>query len=186
MTPQRSKLYTMKYELVDEPGKFLEIATTRPETLMGDTGVAVNPKDERYAGIVGKMVRRPFPPAEIPVVADDHVDIEFGTGALKVTPAHDQADFEIGERHAKCSRRRFAFEHIEGRSQPSRAVVDQEPIGPAERADDEICVTVRVVVKHRSTRSNDFYEVVLPGHTVEVHKVDPKLLGTVNKDGCGR
>ena len=99
MKPQNSKLYYMKYELVDEPGKFLEIATTRPETLMGDVAVAVNPKDERYGKYVGKMVKRPFPVAEIPVVADDHVDPEFGTGALKITPAHDKADFEIGVRN---------------------------------------------------------------------------------------
>ncbi|MGB0643131.1 MAG: class I tRNA ligase family protein, partial [Akkermansiaceae bacterium] len=86
---QNSKLYYMKYELVEEPGMFLEVATTRPETLMGDVAVAVNPKDERYGKYVGKLVRRPFPAAEIPVVADDHVDPEFGTGALKITPAHD-------------------------------------------------------------------------------------------------
>ena len=96
---QQSKLYYMKYELVEEPGQFLEIATTRPETLMGDVAVAVNPKDERYGKFVGKRVRRPFPEAEIPVLADEHVDIEFGTGALKITPAHDKADFEIGLRH---------------------------------------------------------------------------------------
>ncbi|MDA7508701.1 valine--tRNA ligase [Akkermansiaceae bacterium] len=96
---QNSKLYYMKYELVEEPGKFLEVATTRPETLMGDVAVAVNPKDERYGKYVGKLVRRPFPAAEIPVVADDHVDPEFGTGALKITPAHDKADFEIGVRN---------------------------------------------------------------------------------------
>ena len=99
MTPQQSKLYTMKYELADEPGKYLEISTTRPETLMGDTAVAVNPKDERYGDLVGKKVKRPFPEAEIPIIPDEHVDVEFGTGALKVTPAHDKADFEIGERH---------------------------------------------------------------------------------------
>ena len=99
MTPQRSKLYFMKYELVDAPGEFLEISTTRPETLMGDVAVAVNPKDERFSKYVGRKVKRPFPHAEIPVIADDHVDIEFGTGALKITPAHDKADFEIGTRH---------------------------------------------------------------------------------------
>jgi len=99
MKPQRSKLYYMKYELVEEPGEFLEIATTRPETLMGDVAVAVNPKDERYGKYVGQKVRRPFPAAEIPIVADEHVDPEFGTGALKITPAHDKADFEIGMRH---------------------------------------------------------------------------------------
>ncbi|MEZ5299959.1 MAG: valine--tRNA ligase [Verrucomicrobiales bacterium] len=99
MKPQRSKLYTMRYELADEPGRYVEIATTRPETLMGDTAVAVNPKDPRYADLLGRKVRRPFPEAEIPVVADDHIDPEFGTGVLKVTPAHDKADFDIGLRH---------------------------------------------------------------------------------------
>ncbi|MCB1234380.1 MAG: class I tRNA ligase family protein, partial [Verrucomicrobiae bacterium] len=99
MKPQRSKLYTMRYEIAEEPGRFVEIATTRPETLMGDTAVAVNPKDKRYADLLGKHAIRPFPRAEIPIVADDHIDIEFGTGVLKVTPAHDKADFEIGLRH---------------------------------------------------------------------------------------
>jgi len=99
MKEQRSKLYFMKYELTDAPGEFLEISTTRPETLMGDVAVAVNPKDPRFAKYVGRTVNRPFPHAAIPVIADDHVDIEFGTGALKITPAHDKADFEIGLRH---------------------------------------------------------------------------------------
>lgn len=99
MTPQKSKLYFMKYELADAPGEYLEISTTRPETLMGDVAVAVNPKDPRFAKYIGRHVKRPFPHAEIPVIADDHVDIEFGTGALKITPAHDKADFEIGARH---------------------------------------------------------------------------------------
>ncbi|GAA5119708.1 valine--tRNA ligase [Luteolibacter yonseiensis] len=98
-TPQRSKLYFMKYELSDAPGEFLEISTTRPETLMGDVAVAVNPKDPRFTKYIGRKVNRPFPHAEIPIIADEHVDIEFGTGALKITPAHDKADFEIGIRH---------------------------------------------------------------------------------------
>ena len=102
-TPQKSKLYTMKYELADDTGngtgEFLSIATTRPETLMGDTGVAVNPKDPRYGKLIGTKILRPFPKAAIPIVADEHIDIEFGTGVLKVTPAHDKADFEIGQRH---------------------------------------------------------------------------------------
>ncbi len=99
MTPQQSTLYYMNYEVVEEPGTFLEIATTRPETLMGDSGVAVNPDDSRYLHLIGKHCRRPFPEAEIPIVADEHIDPEFGTGVLKVTPAHDKADFEIGQRH---------------------------------------------------------------------------------------
>jgi valyl-tRNA synthetase len=99
MTPQKSKLYHMRYELADSPGMYLEISTTRPETLMGDVAVAVNPADPRHAQHIGRMVVRPFPRAEIPVIADGHVDISFGTGALKITPAHDKADFEIGMRH---------------------------------------------------------------------------------------
>ncbi len=99
MRPQRGKLYKMRYEIVEEPGRFIEISTTRPETIMGDTGVAVHPDDERYADLVGKHCWRPFPRAEIPVVADRSVEKEFGTGVLKVTPAHDQVDFDIGKRH---------------------------------------------------------------------------------------
>jgi valyl-tRNA synthetase len=97
---QKGKFYTMRYEVVEEPGRFLEISTTRPETLMGDVAVAVNPADERYAGLIGKHVWRPFPRAAIPVIGDAAVDKDFGTGALKVTPAHDALDFEIGQRHS--------------------------------------------------------------------------------------
>ena len=84
---------------------WLTIATTRPETIPGDTAVAVNPKDPRYAHLIGKHIVRPLPaelPREqklIPIIGDEHVDFEFGTGVLKVTPAHDKADFEIGQRH---------------------------------------------------------------------------------------
>jgi valyl-tRNA synthetase len=97
--PQRGNLYYVRYEIVDRPGKFLEVATTRPETIMADTGVAVHPKDKRYATLVGKKVWRPMPREKIPVVADDAIDPEFGTGILKVTPAHDKLDFDIGQRH---------------------------------------------------------------------------------------
>jgi valyl-tRNA synthetase len=97
--PQKGKFYTMRYEVVEEPGRFLEISTTRPETLMGDTAVAVNPTDERHKDLIGKHVWRPFPREAIPVIGDAAVDKEFGTGALKVTPAHDRMDFEIGQRH---------------------------------------------------------------------------------------
>ncbi len=96
MTPQKSKLYYMRYRIAGLKDRWVEIATTRPETLMGDTAVAVNPRDERYADLVGRKAIRPFPEAEIPVIADEHIDPEFGTGVLKVTPAHDKADFEIG------------------------------------------------------------------------------------------
>jgi len=102
--PKRHKgyLYHFKVEVVEKPGTFLEIATTRPETIMGDTAVAVNPKDPRYAGLIGMHVRRPLPagiPAELPIIGDDAVEFDFGTGVLKVTPAHDKADYEIGLRH---------------------------------------------------------------------------------------
>ena len=99
MKPQNGWLYHMKYELADQPGTFLEIATTRPETLMGDTAVAVHPGDERYKHLIGSHVWRPFPRARIPIIGDEHIDPQFGTGVLKVTPAHDKADFEIGQRH---------------------------------------------------------------------------------------
>jgi valyl-tRNA synthetase len=99
MKPQNGILYKMRYEVVEEPGRYLEISTTRPETLMGDTGVAVHPADKRYKGLVGKHVWRPFPREAIPIVADLAIDIKFGTGVLKVTPAHDKVDFEIGQRH---------------------------------------------------------------------------------------
>ena len=80
--------------------EFIEIATTRPETMLGDTAVAVNPKDERYQHLVGKMLILPLMNKEIPVIADDYVDLEFGTGAVKITPAHDPNDFEVGARHS--------------------------------------------------------------------------------------
>ncbi|MEO5754045.1 MAG: valine--tRNA ligase [Chthoniobacterales bacterium] len=98
-TPQKSALYYVRYELVDEPGKFIEVATTRPETIMADVGLAVHPDDERYRTSLGKKVWRPVDRAEIPVLGDDAIDPEFGTGVLKVTPAHDKVDFEIGQRH---------------------------------------------------------------------------------------
>jgi len=132
MKEQKGSLYYFKVEVVDIPGSagvspassqttqhaagtaalpgqdgkiWLTIATTRPETIPGDTAVAVNPKDPRYAKYIGKHVVRPLPaelPREqklIPIIGDEHVDFEFGTGVLKVTPAHDKADFEIGQRH---------------------------------------------------------------------------------------
>lgn len=88
----------INYPIADGSG-YVEIATTRPETLLGDTAVAVNPNDERYTNIVGKMLKLPLTDREIPVVADDYVDMEFGTGCVKITPAHDPNDFEVGKRH---------------------------------------------------------------------------------------
>ncbi len=102
MKEQNGLLYFFKVEVVEEPGRFLTIATTRPETIPGDSAVAVNPKDPRYADLIGKHVRRPLPlenQALLPIIGDDHVTFDFGTGVLKVTPAHDKADYEIGQRH---------------------------------------------------------------------------------------
>jgi len=105
MKPQKGFMYHFKVEVAEAPGTWLTIATTRPETIPGDTAVAVNPKDPRYAHLIGKHIVRPLP-AElplaqklIPIIGDEHVDFEFGTGVLKVTPAHDKADFDIGSRH---------------------------------------------------------------------------------------
>ena len=88
----------IKYPVVGSD-EYLEIATTRPETMLGDTAVAVNPKDERYAHLVGKTLMLPLVNREIPIVADDYVDLEFGTGAVKITPAHDPNDYQVGKRH---------------------------------------------------------------------------------------
>lgn len=90
--------YHFSYPLTDGSGH-VELATTRPETMLGDTAIAVNPKDERYAHLVGKTITLPIVGREIPIVADDYVDMEFGTGVVKITPAHDPNDFEVGNRH---------------------------------------------------------------------------------------
>ncbi|MCR5529314.1 MAG: valine--tRNA ligase [Saccharofermentans sp.] len=95
---QAGHFWHLRYPLEDGSG-YVELATTRPETLLGDTAVAVNPKDERYKDIIGKMLILPLVGRKIPVVADDYVDIEFGTGVVKITPAHDPNDFEVGQRH---------------------------------------------------------------------------------------
>ena len=96
---QAGHFWHINYPVVGEPGRFVEIATTRPETLLGDTAVAVNPDDERYTDIVGKMLELPLTDRQIPVIADPYVDKEFGTGCVKITPAHDPNDFEVGKRH---------------------------------------------------------------------------------------
>jgi valyl-tRNA synthetase len=95
---QNGHFWHIKYPIVGSD-QFLEFATTRPETMLGDTAVAVNPKDERYTDLIGKTVMLPIMNREIPIVADDYVDMEFGTGVVKITPAHDPNDFEVGKRH---------------------------------------------------------------------------------------
>ncbi|MDO4331615.1 MAG: valine--tRNA ligase [Eubacteriales bacterium] len=101
---QAGHFWHIKYPLINEDGtvsttEFLEFATTRPETMLGDTAVAVNPEDERYTNLVGRKLLLPIVNREIPIVADSYVDMEFGTGVVKITPGHDPNDFEVGKRH---------------------------------------------------------------------------------------
>jgi valyl-tRNA synthetase len=103
-TPETGSLWFVRYHLLDgsgapSPDETITVATTRPETILGDTGVAVHPDDERYSGLVGRLVRIPFVDRDVPLIADAMVEREFGTGAVKITPAHDHADFETGGRH---------------------------------------------------------------------------------------
>ncbi|MEO0651585.1 MAG: valine--tRNA ligase [Planctomycetota bacterium] len=96
---RKGKLWHLKYPVKGEEGQFVVVATTRPETMLGDTGVAVHPDDERYRDLVGKTLVLPFVGREIPVVADDTVEASYGSGAVKITPGHDPADYERGQRH---------------------------------------------------------------------------------------
>ena len=95
---EKGKLWKIAYPVLDKVGEII-VATTRPETMLGDTAVAVNPNDPRYKDLVGSKVQLPLTGREIPIIADDYVDMEYGTGAVKITPAHDPNDFEMGERH---------------------------------------------------------------------------------------
>ncbi|TAJ55726.1 MAG: valine--tRNA ligase [Nevskiaceae bacterium] len=96
---ENGKLWHLRYPLADGSGQYLIVATTRPETLLGDTAVAVHPEDERYQHLIGKTVLLPLANREIPIIADDFVDREFGTGVVKITPAHDFNDYQVGQRH---------------------------------------------------------------------------------------
>ena len=96
---QAGHFWHINYPVIGEEGRFVEIATTRPETLLGDSALAVNPKDDRYKDLIGKQVQLPLTDRTIPVIADEYVDMEFGTGVVKITPAHDPNDFEVGKRH---------------------------------------------------------------------------------------
>ncbi|GET20153.1 valine--tRNA ligase [Prolixibacter denitrificans] len=96
---EQSKLYYVRYAIEDTPGEFVTVATTRPETILGDTAVCVNPNDERFQDLAGKRVLVPLVNRSVPIIQDEYVDMEFGTGCLKITPAHDVNDYEIGLRH---------------------------------------------------------------------------------------
>jgi valyl-tRNA synthetase len=95
----KGSLWHIRYPIAELPGRFITVATTRPETMLGDTGVAVHPEDERYADVVGKSVRLPLADRVIPIIADEYADPKTGSGAVKITPAHDSNDFEVGRRH---------------------------------------------------------------------------------------
>src|SRR5439155_25007781 len=97
---QKSLLYYVRYELVEEPGRFIEVATTRPETIMADVGLAVHPDDERYRASLGKKVWRPLHRAPLPIVADEGIDPACGPGVRKITPARDKIEYESGQRRA--------------------------------------------------------------------------------------
>ncbi|MCF8215500.1 MAG: valine--tRNA ligase [Chlorobium sp.] len=99
MKSRKDKLVYVRYPLVKRPGEYITIATVRPETILADVAIAVNPADPRYSDLVGELVVVPVAGRHIPVIADDYVDIEFGTGALKITPAHDPNDYEVARRH---------------------------------------------------------------------------------------
>ena len=122
----KGKLYHIRYHVSDDPEAFLTVATTRPETLLGDTAVAVHPEDQRYRHLIGKRVRLPLTGREIPIVGDPIlVDLEFGTGAVKITPAHDFNDFEAGERHALP--RLPIFDHLARLDQAGLQKAEAEP-----------------------------------------------------------
>src|SRR2546425_405505 len=119
------QLWHIRYPLVDSPSESLTVATTRPETMLGDTAVAVHPEDERYKRLIGKRVCLPIVGREIPVIGDSFVDREFGTGALKITPGHDFNDFEIGQRYGL---QKISIFDEDGRIRPSAFAQDgQEP-----------------------------------------------------------
>jgi len=99
MKPRRDQLVYVNYALAKDPSRSITIATVRPETILADVAIAVNPNDERFRDLVGEMVVVPIAGRHVPVIADDYVDIEFGTGALKITPAHDPNDYAVAGRH---------------------------------------------------------------------------------------
>src|SRR5262249_56196855 len=104
-TPETGTVWSIRYHLIDaatgqpSPDETITVATTRPETILGDTAVAVHPEDDRYRALVGRKVRIPFVERDVPIIADDVVEKDFGTGAVKITPGHDKDDYETGRRH---------------------------------------------------------------------------------------
>ena len=144
---KKGHLWHIRYPVVGQPGRFVTVATTRPETMLGDTAVAVHPEDERYADLHGAKVLLPLVNREIPVVADEYVDREFGTGVVKITPAHDFNDFEVGARHGLDKINVFdesgiinaaghQYEGLDRFAARTRIVEDLEAAGLLEKIDD--------------------------------------------------
>src|SRR4051794_4054922 len=146
----KGSLWHIRYPVEGEPGRFISVATTRPETMLGDTGVAVHPDDARYTDLVGKSVRLPLVGRLIPIVADDYADPEMGSGAVKITPAHDFNDFEVGRRHGLELINIFdrdahltdavpeAYRGLERFEARKRILADLEAAGLIERVDDHV------------------------------------------------
>ncbi|MBF0511551.1 MAG: valine--tRNA ligase [Candidatus Omnitrophica bacterium] len=144
---KNGKLYYIKYPLKDNPNAWVVVATTRPETMLGDTAVAVNPQDERYRLLIGKTLILPLVDREIKIIADDFVASDFGTGAVKVTPAHDPNDFMMGERHqltvinvmhpdGRINKEGGAYEGLDRFEARKRILVDLEERGLLEKEED--------------------------------------------------
>ena len=146
----KGKLWHLRYPLQDDPERFVVVATTRPETMLGDTGVAVHPDDDRYADLVGKFVTLPLVGRALPVVADDYADPETGSGAVKMTPAHDFNDFEVGRRHTLEMINIFdhnaclndnvpqAYRGLDRYAARDKVLADLEAAGLIERIDDHV------------------------------------------------
>lgn len=144
----KGKMYYLRYPLVDDAEQYIVVGTTRPETVFGDVAVAVSPEDERYAKLVGKKVKMPLNGREIPIVADEYPDPEKGTGAVKITPAHDFNDFEVGERHnlekinimdiygalnSECPEKYVGLDRFEARK---HVIADMEALGFLDKIED--------------------------------------------------
>ncbi len=147
MKEQDGKLWYLKYPVKGEKDRYVVVATTRPETMLGDTAVAVNPNDERYKDLIGKTVILPLINREIPVIADEYVDKEFGTGVVKITPAHDFNDFMIGEKHnlkfvnvmtkdAKINENAGKYAGLDRYEAREKILNDLESLGLLEKIDD--------------------------------------------------
>ena len=150
--PEKGKLYYIKYFVKDEPQNYVTVATTRPETLMGDTAVAVNPNDDRFKHLHGKSVIIPFVEREVPIILDEYVDMAFGTGCLKITPAHDFNDYEIGHKHkleavtvidkdGKLNRNAAMFAGLTPKDAREKVLVELENRGALEKIEDYATTT---------------------------------------------